>query len=153
MILRSKEDLQRTREMIERGQNALAAQRAAFVEMGATPEQIERGLGPMRCFVGDLEDQIAVYEATLRGEIRPALAFVALGHQLIALRLACGLSQKELAARLGVSEAQVSRDENNEYHNVSPTKAQRVLEALNGKVEIRVRLSEVEFEEREAVGV
>ncbi len=153
MILRSKEDLLRTREMIERGQNTLTAQRAAFAEMGATAEQIERGLGPMRCFVGDLEDQISVYEATLRGEIQPALAFVALGRQLIALRLACGLTQKELSLRLGVSEAQVSRDENNEYHNVSPAKAQRVLEALNGKVEIRVGLREVESEQREPVGV
>ena len=143
MILRSQEELVQTREMVARGQRTLAAQRAAFLEMGATPEQIERGLGPMQCFVGDLKDQIAVYEATRRGEIEPASAFVSLGRQLIALRLASGLSQKELAERLSVSEAQVSRDENDEYYNVAPEKAQRVLEALGGKVEIRVELREM----------
>ena len=70
MILRSKEELLRTRELLARGLNTLAVQRAAFAEMGATPEQIERGLGPMRCFVGDLEDQIASYEEKLK----PAIA-------------------------------------------------------------------------------
>lgn len=147
MILRSKEDLQTTRDLLERGHETLAAQRKAFIEMGATPEQAERALDPVRCFVGDLEDQIAVYEATLRGEIKPASAFVSLGQQLVSLRLARGLSQKELATRLGVSEAQVSRDENNEYRNVSPEKAQRVLEALGGKVEIRVELTDAKVSE------
>lgn len=142
MILLSKEDLHHTRDLLERGRNTLAAQRDAFLEVGATPEQAERGLDPMRSFMDDLEEQIAWYEASLHGEIRPALAFVSQGQQLVALRLARGLSQKELALRLGVSEAQVSRDEHNDYWNVSPEKAQRVLEALGGKVEIRVELTE-----------
>jgi transcriptional regulator with XRE-family HTH domain len=37
-----------------------------------------------------------------------------LGHLLIALRIAQGVSQRELAKRLEVHESQVSRDERNE---------------------------------------
>ncbi len=46
------------------------------------------------------------------------------------MRIANGLSQKELAERLGVSEAQVSRDERNEYHGITVDRAQRVLDAM-----------------------
>lgn len=143
MILHSDEELRNTRELLANCQDTLEAQREAFIEMGATPEQVERGLGPMRCFAGDLENQITGYEMMKRGEIQPASAFVSLGRQLIALRLARGWSQHELAAHLNTSEEEVVRDEVNEYHNVSPEKAQRVLDALGGKVEIRVELGEL----------
>jgi transcriptional regulator with XRE-family HTH domain len=46
------------------------------------------------------------------------------------------MSQKELAERLGVSEAVVSHDERNEYHAVSVDKAQRVLDALGLTMEV-----------------
>ena len=41
------------------------------------------------------------------------------GTLLIALRIANGLSQKDLAQKLDVSEAQVSRDERNEYQGIT----------------------------------
>ena len=37
------------------------------------------------------------------------------GHMLAALRIARGVSQRDLAGRLGVHESQVSRDKRNEY--------------------------------------
>ena len=49
---------------------------------------------------------------------------------LIALRIYKGLTQRQLAERLGVSEAAVSRDECNEYHGITLERAQRVLDAL-----------------------
>lgn len=54
---------------------------------------------------------------------------------LIAVRIAGGLSQRELAERLGVHETQVSRDERNEYHGITVERANRILEALG--VELR----------------
>jgi transcriptional regulator with XRE-family HTH domain len=54
---------------------------------------------------------------------------------LIAARIAQGLSQRELAERLGVHETQVSRDERNEYHGITVERADRILEALG--VEVR----------------
>lgn len=48
----------------------------------------------------------------------------------MALRIALGLTQRELAERLSVHESQVSRDERNEYNNISIDRASRILDAL-----------------------
>lgn len=44
----------------------------------------------------------------------------------------------ELAEQLGVSQAQVSRDENNEYHGISIEKAQRILEVFNTRIRMEI---------------
>jgi transcriptional regulator with XRE-family HTH domain len=54
---------------------------------------------------------------------------------LISARIAKGLTQRQLAEKLGVNESQVSRDERNEYHGVTLDRAARILEVLG--VELR----------------
>jgi transcriptional regulator with XRE-family HTH domain len=58
---------------------------------------------------------------------------------LIALRIAAGMTQRQLADRLDVSEAQVSRDERNEYHGITVERAQRIIDALGAGVTVGVR--------------
>ena len=53
-----------------------------------------------------------------------------LGQLLVSLRIARGLTQRELAERLGVHESLVSRDERNEYHGITLDRAARILDAL-----------------------
>ena len=65
-----------------------------------------------------------------RREIAPLRNLTQMGRLLIGLRIANGLSQRELADRLCVAESQVSRDERNEYHGVTMERAQRVLLTL-----------------------
>ena len=62
-----------------------------------------------------------------------------LGRMLIALRLARGLSQRDLAARLEVHETQVSRDERNEYHGITVERASRIMDVLKAHVRTTVR--------------
>ena len=57
-----------------------------------------------------------------------------LGRLLVSLRVFKGVGQRELAARLGVHESQVSRDERNEYRGVTLERAGRVLEALGAEL-------------------
>lgn len=52
------------------------------------------------------------------------------GKALIALRIACGWSQKTLADALKVSPAQVSRDETNDYHGITQERYARILQVL-----------------------
>lgn len=74
--------------------------------------------------------QVGSYERLKRGDIAEMTNLHGLGHRLVALRIALGLTQRELASRLGVHESQVSRDERNEYHNITVERASRILDAL-----------------------
>jgi transcriptional regulator with XRE-family HTH domain len=81
---------------------------------------------------------VSWYERVRRRDFGVLENLSALGTTLIALRIANGYSQKELADRMGVSEAQVSRDERNEYHGITVERAQKVLDALGETLESRV---------------
>ena len=105
-------------------------QRAELEARGYTAEQVDRGMEATLSFQAQLAEEVDWYEKARRREIAPLANFAQVGRLLIALRLANALSQRELAARLGVSEASVSRDERNEYHGITVERAQRVLEAL-----------------------
>ena len=73
-------------------------------------------------------------ERLKRGEFDEVQNFSGIGRLLIALRIAKGLTQRELAERPEVSGAQVSCDERNEYHGVTVDRANRILEALDVEV-------------------
>ena len=97
-------------------------------------DAIKRVLDPVRSFHEQIKDEVASYVRLKRGEFDELLNFAGIGRLLIALRIAKGLTQRELAERLDVSETQVSRDERNEYHGVTVERANRILEALEVEV-------------------
>ena len=97
-------------------------------------DEIKRVLDPVRSFHEQMKEEIQSYERLKRGEFDELQNFSGIGRLLIALRIAKGLTQRELAERLGVSETQVSRDERNEYHGVTVDRANRILEALEVEV-------------------
>lgn len=113
----------------------LLAQKAELQKMGLPPDQVKRALDPLRSFHLQLEEEVQSYERLKRGEFDELLNLRGLGQMLISLRIARGLSQRELAERLGVHESQVSRDERNEYHGITLDRAARILDALG--VELR----------------
>lgn len=78
--------------------------------------------------------ELEAYERLKRGDFGQLVNLKGLGRQLIALRIARGLTQRQLAERLGVHESQVSRDERNDYHGITVERAQRVLEALSAQM-------------------
>ena len=77
-----------------------------------------------------MQEEIGRYERLKRGEFDEVQNLEGLGRLFVALRIAKGISQRELAERLGVHESQVSRDERNEYHNITVDRASRILDAL-----------------------
>jgi transcriptional regulator with XRE-family HTH domain len=60
---------------------------------------------------------------------------------LIGLRIYANLSQRKLAALLDIDESQVSRDERNEYRNITLERASRIVEILRAQVEMQVTTS------------
>lgn len=93
-------------------------------------EEIKNLTDPIKCFHEQLVDEVDFYERLIRGEFGQLEDLSKLGPMLIAFRVFRRMSQKDLAERLGVSEACISRDERNEYHGVTISKAERIMRAL-----------------------
>ena len=116
----------------------IAAHRAHLEAMELSPEEIKRALDPLQSFHLQLAEEVESYERLRRGEVEAIVNLQGLGRVLIGLRIALGLTQRELAERLGIHESQVSRDERNEYHGVSIERASRILEAMGVRLTSRL---------------
>ena len=69
--------------------------------------------------------------------------FRGVGRLLVALRIAVGMSQRDLAKLLKVHKSQVSRDERNEYHGITLERATRILDALGLRVKTTVEVDTI----------
>lgn len=116
----------------------LAEHRARLDEAGLSSDEIKRVIEPVESFHLQLREEVESYERLKRGEFPALENFDGIGNLLIALRIASGMSQRELASRLGVHESQVSRDERNEYFGITIERAGKVLNALGAKVKTTV---------------
>lgn len=137
-MIRNETEYRKAAERIKEEAARIEAQKAELEAMGLTPDQITRATDPLVSFHLQLVEEVDNYERLKRGEFDPVMNLGGLGILLISVRIAKGISQKELAGRLGVHESQVSRDERNEYHGITLERAQRVLDALGVQVMSRV---------------
>lgn len=134
-MIRNEAEYQEASARLEQERARLEAHAARLAESGLGAEEIERVLEPLYTFHLQLVDEVEQYERLKRGQLDELVNLHGLGEQLIALRIARGMTQRELAARLGVHESSVSRDERNAYHGITVERASRVLDALG--VELR----------------
>jgi DNA-binding Xre family transcriptional regulator len=130
-MIRSEAEYQEAVRRLSEEAERIAAQRRELKKLKLSREEIDRALNPVRSFHEQLKEEVTSYERLKRGEFDEIQNFEGLGRLLIALRIAQGLSQRELAERLGVHESQVSRDERNEYHGITLERANRILAALD----------------------
>ena len=134
-MIRNENEYQEAVRRLREEQERLAEHRQRLEEMGLAADEVKRALDPLRSFHEQLREEVGSYERLKRGELGELLNLHGLGTTLVALRIALGLTQRELAERLGVHESQVSRDERNEYHAITVDRASRILDALG--VELR----------------
>ena len=59
--------------------------------------------------------------------------------QIVELREKLGLTQAELAQKIGISQPFIARLENDDSSNLSLETLVKIVEALNGEIEIRIR--------------
>lgn len=123
---------------VQEHEKRLAQQAVELENTGLTKDRIKRVTDPVRSFQDQLKEEIESYERLKRGEFDEFQNLSGFGELLIALRIAKGVTQRELAKRLGVSESQISRDERNEYHGITLERANRILEALDVEVTTEV---------------
>ncbi len=139
-MIRNESEYQEAARRQREERDRLEQHSARLAESGLSPAEVERALAPLKSFHLQLDEEIQSYERLRRGELDELVNLHGLGHTLIALRIAVGLTQRELAERLGIHESQVSRDERNEYHGITVERATRVLDALG--VQLRSRFVE-----------
>jgi DNA-binding Xre family transcriptional regulator len=137
-VIRSEKEYREAIERLRQDEEVLALQKEKLEGLGLSEEEVRRALEPMLSFRAQLEEEVEWYERVRRRDFGIIRDLSAVGTLLIALRIANGLSQRELADKVGVSEAQVSRDERNEYHGITVDRAQRVLDAMNETLTSRV---------------
>jgi ribosome-binding protein aMBF1 (putative translation factor) len=86
--------------------------------------------------LGILEDRyFASSEA--QAELEDARASAQVSRQIHALRTEAGLTQRELAARIGTKHPVISRLEDDDYEGHSLSMLRRIARALGKRVEIR----------------
>jgi ribosome-binding protein aMBF1 (putative translation factor) len=94
----------------------------------------------MESFHLQLKEEVESYERLKRGEFEELDNLRGLGHLLISLRIAQGISQRELAKKLDVHESQVSRDERNEYFGITLERAIKILDTLNVRLHTTIEI-------------
>jgi ribosome-binding protein aMBF1 (putative translation factor) len=123
---------------LKRDREVVSAQREQLRDMGLAANEIERALQPVMSFHEQLKEEVETYERMKRRDFQVIEDLNHIGRILIGLRIAADVSQAELSRRLGISESMISRDERNEYQGISVERAQRIIDALKGRLTLSV---------------
>jgi ribosome-binding protein aMBF1 (putative translation factor) len=101
---------------------------------GMSEKDAKSSLSSSWTYAMQCKEEVELYEKLKRGELPPMEHFSSKGKYFVAARIAKGMTQRELAEKLGVKESAVSRDERNEYHGMSVQKMEKLLYALDLKM-------------------
>lgn len=137
-MIRNEQEYREAVERLAAEQKRLDEHRQRLVNDGVDPSGIKRVMDPLVSFHEQLREEVAHYENLKRGQFPNLQNLKGLGVLLVSLRIASGMSQRELARKLDVHESQVSRDERNEYHGITVDRAIKVLEALGVRLQTTV---------------
>jgi ribosome-binding protein aMBF1 (putative translation factor) len=148
-MIRNENEYKEAVERLREEQRRLKEHRKRLKETGLSAAEIKRVIDPVESFRLQLAEEVESYERLKRLEFDELDNLRGLGQLLISLRIAQGVSQRELARRLDVHESQVSRDERNEYFGIALERAVKVLDALNVRLRTKVEIDN----SREAVSV
>ena len=121
-----------TNAELKRFQENLAAHDAREVGPGVDPRVHQAMRDAIASEADELRAQLNHYEQLRNGEItgREISSLRELPSALIEARIAARLTQRELAARIGVAEQQIQRWEASQYSGVSLERLQSIADAL-----------------------
>jgi HTH-type transcriptional regulator / antitoxin HipB len=110
------------------------------------PRQIIGWTNSLNIIIGELKQEVAEYEQLKSGNVLTfALGSIEdLPTTLIKARIAAGLTQKDLAEKIGIQEQQIQRYEANHYGSASFDRLRTIASAL--KVEITQAVMQLEVQ-------
>lgn len=139
-MIRNETEYQEAVKRITEEKARLDQYAAHWKSKGYGPDEMAALREPLESFHLQLVEEVESYERLKRGQFSEFENLHGLGQILIGLRIARGMTQRQLAERLGVNETMVSRDERNEYHGITVDRAKRVLDALGVRLVTRVEV-------------
>lgn len=136
-----------TKAQAEKFDAAIRNLEAAPPDKRLHPKLQKAQLDALRSQLSDLQRDLEEYEALKSGKRRVIEldSFEDLPRALIQARIASGMSQEELAKRLGVKPQQIQRYEATDYISASLGRVEQVIRSLGIKVRENVFLPGAEF--------
>jgi ribosome-binding protein aMBF1 (putative translation factor) len=130
-MIRSEQEYRRLKEQVEQQEKWIIEETAQLKEEGQPEEMIRVAVGMADNLCYKWKRDVQEYEDIVKGKFDPyTCTLQEIGTHLIKLRIWRGISQTELAKRLGVSHAQISRDERFEYQGANMERIRQILKAL-----------------------
>ncbi|QGQ94164.1 XRE family transcriptional regulator [Paenibacillus psychroresistens] len=140
-MIKNETAYQKALEKLKQDKIFTTKEKVRFVEMGLNDEQVNMAVEPLISFHEQLKEEVEYYERVKRGLFNPIHKFTDIGKSLIAFRIYMNMTQSELAKKLEVSEAQISRDERNEYYGATTEKIEAVMSAMGMKATINIEIA------------
>lgn len=137
-MIRNEQEYRQASERLDAERARLNQHKAHLAKSGLSKAEVKRAMEPLISFHEQLREEVEHYENLKRGKFANMQNLKGFGVLLVSLRIARGMSQRELATKLEVHESQVSRDERNEYHGITIDRAVKILDALGVKIQTSV---------------
>jgi transcriptional regulator with XRE-family HTH domain len=131
-----------TKAQAEKFRRALAAAHSAAPPHGVAPAIHKAQVAALRSQLEDLRTDLAEYDSLRAGKSRvlELTSLDELPQALIRARIASGMTQRDLAERLGLKEQQIQRYEATNYMSASLARIKDVADALSVKIREEVFL-------------
>ena len=131
-----------TRAQTKKFKRAIAELVSAPDTQGVHPLLKKAQIDALTSQLGDLKAELEEYKALRTGQrhVLELDSFDDLPRVLVQARIAAGLSQQDLAAKLGIKEQQIQRYEASDYQSASLARVSEVIKALGLRVQKEVFL-------------
>ena len=130
-----------TRSKADEVRVAISELERAPLPEGLSAERRELQMQALSGTLGDFEAELADFDALHDATLLEATGIGEFATALIRARIARGLTQRELADRLGIAEQSIQRYEAGDYAGVSFARLVEIAEALAVTVHYDVRLA------------
>src|SRR5271156_3396877 len=96
-MIRNETEYQEAARRLDEERKRLAEHEVRLKNTGLGRAELKRALDPLRSFHLQLQEEVESYERLQRGDLGELTNLHGLGRMLVALRIARGLTQRELA--------------------------------------------------------